>query len=120
VTADRVAVIPDQAPVTHLIVTPAPVGRATTFDAPASTVAYGWIAKYAWDFGDGSSATTTTPGTTHSYALAGRYTASVTEISLAGTSTTKVFTGQNMSRNGGPRAMATAVVDVAPLRLSRL
>jgi hypothetical protein len=36
----------------------------------------------------------------------------VTETSPAGTSTTQVFTGQTMSRHGGPTAVATATVAV--------
>jgi YVTN family beta-propeller protein len=107
-----VAITPDQAPVAHLSVTPAPAGKATTFDASASSVAFGTIAKYEWNFGDGSSATTTTPTITHSYASAGTFSASVTETSSGGTSTTKVFTGQTMSRNGGPSARATVAVNV--------
>jgi hypothetical protein len=38
----------------------------------------------------------------------------VTKTSAAGTSTTKVFTGQTMSRNGGPTAKATAKLTVTP------
>ena len=75
-------------------------------------MAYGTIARYVWNFGDGSRAATTTPTTTHIYASAGTFRATVTEVSSAGTSTTKVFTGQTMSRNGGPSARATAAVAV--------
>jgi YVTN family beta-propeller protein len=109
-----ISITPDQAPVAHLSVTPAPAGSATTFDASASTVAFGTIATYAWNFGDGSSATTTTPTTAHTYSSHGKFTASVTETSSGGTSTTKVFTGQTVSRNGGPSAKATATFRVHP------
>ena len=44
------------------------------------------------------------PTTTHTYAHQGTYTATVTETDADGTSLTKVFTGQTMSRNGGPQA----------------
>ena len=108
-----VAVTPDQAPVAALTVAPAPAGSPTTLDASASTVAFGIIASYAWDFGDGTTATTDTATVTHTYAAAGRYTATVTETSSAGTSTTRVFTGQTMSRNGGPQAVADAHGDGA-------
>jgi YVTN family beta-propeller protein len=109
---EGVAITPDQAPVAHLSVSVAPAGSTTTFDASASAVAYGTIAKYAWNFGDGSRATTTTPTTTHVYVLSGTFTATVTETSSGGTSTTKVLTGQTMSRNGGSTARATASVSV--------
>ncbi len=110
--AGAIAFTPDQAPVAHLSVGIARTGVPTTFDASASTVALGTIASYAWDFGDGTTATTSTPTTTHVYASSATFTASVTETSSAGTSTTKVFTGQTMSRNGGPQARATAGVTV--------
>ncbi len=51
--------------------------------------------------------------TTHTYASTGGFTARVTETSSAGTSTTRVFTGQTMSRNGGPSATTTRGLTVA-------
>jgi PKD repeat protein len=104
---------PDQAPVAKLQVTPARAGSATSFDASASTVAFGSIATYAWDFGDGHTSRTTTPTATHAYATAGTYTVVVTETSSGGTSTSQVFTGQTMSRNGGPSARVSQAVTVA-------
>jgi PKD repeat protein len=101
-------VTPDQAPVAKVKVTPAPAGHRTHFDASASTVRYGTIAGFAWNFGDGTTATTSTPVTTHVYTAPGTYTVSLTETSSGGTSTTKVFTGTTMSRNGGPSAVTTA------------
>jgi YVTN family beta-propeller protein len=104
---DALAITPDQAPVAQLSVDPAVAGQPTTFDASASTVAVGTITGYAWSFGDGSMATTSTPTTTHTYTSPGTYTATVTETDSAGTSTTQVFTGQTMSNNGGPSALAS-------------
>jgi YVTN family beta-propeller protein len=109
-----IAVTPDQAPIARLTVTRAPDGSPTTFDASASTVAFGTIASYAWDFGDGTTEVTATPTTTHTY-TGGSYTASVTLTSSAGTSTERVFTGQTMTRNGGPQARATALGSLAQL-----
>ena len=108
-----IAITPDQAPVAHVTVTPAAPGAATGFDASASTVQYGTITSYAWSFGDGVTATTSSPTTTHTYATGGNYPVSVTETDSAGTSTARVFTGQTMSRNGGPQATATATVSIA-------
>ncbi|HVX20709.1 MAG TPA: IPT/TIG domain-containing protein, partial [Acidimicrobiales bacterium] len=109
-----VAVTPDQAPVAALSVIPDVVGRATSFDASASTVDFGTITSYAWTFGDGQTATTTTPTTTHTYMAAETYTASVTETDSAGTSTTVVHTGHSVLRNGGPQARTTRTVTVTP------
>jgi YVTN family beta-propeller protein len=107
-----IVVTPDQAPVASFAASGSALGLPTTFDASASTVAYGSIASYAWTFGDGSSATTTTPTTTHTYAAVGTYTTTVTETSSGGTSTTTTFTGQTMSNNGGPSAHASRVVTI--------
>ena len=109
---DGATVLPDQAPVAALSTTAAPVGEATSFDASASTVRYGTIVSYAWDFGDSDTAVTSTPTTTHVYQHNGGFTAHVTETDSTGTSLTQVFTGKTMSRNGGPSARATAIVNV--------
>ncbi len=109
-----IAITPDQAPLARLQVARAPIGNPTVFDASGSTVAYGTIASYAWDFGDGTTAVTTTPTTIHTY-TGGSYTASVTETSSGGTSTASVFTGHTASRNGGQRARATALGSLASL-----
>jgi YVTN family beta-propeller protein len=109
---DSVAITPDQAPVASFTVTPGTAGSASSFDASASTVAYGTITSYAWSFGDGYSATTSTPTTTHVYGTAGSYTATVTETDSAGTSMTQVFTGQTVSRNGGSAAQTSRSLTV--------
>ena len=106
--ARSLAITPDEAPVAVLNVT-AP-NRAVAFDAGASTVRYGTIASYAWDFGDGRGATTTTPTTSHTYDAGGTYTATVTETSSGGTSLHDVYTGQSLSRAGSPAARASAQV----------
>ena len=43
---------------------------------------------------------------------AGSFTASVTELSSGGTSTSQTFTGQTVSRNGGPQARASSTVTI--------
>jgi LPXTG-motif cell wall-anchored protein len=109
-----VAVTPDQAPVAKLSVASSAAGAATTFDASASTVQFGTIASYRWDFGDGTAAVTTDkPTVSHTYAKGGTFTATVTETDSAGTSTTVVSTGRAILRNGGPSAAATTQVIVA-------
>jgi YVTN family beta-propeller protein len=114
--ADAVAITPDQAPVASFTATPAPAGSASTFDASASTVLYGSITDFHWNFGDGTTADTTTPTTSHTYASAGDFTTTLTETDTAGTSTTRVFTGQTLSRNGGPAAQTTQslTINAAP------
>jgi YVTN family beta-propeller protein len=109
---DGAVVLPDQAPVAAFWATPAPVGEVTSFDASASIVKYGTIVKYEWDFGDSGTAVTSTPTTNHVYGHNGTFVAHVTETDSTGTSLTRVFTGQTLSRNGGPSARATKTVDI--------
>jgi hypothetical protein len=112
-----IAVTADQRPVASFVATPAGPGQPTSFDASASTIAYGTIAKYHWDFGDGSSQDTAGPTTTHPYAAGGIYTVSLTETDWAGTSASTsspstVFTGQTMTRRGGAEAQTTRRVTI--------
>ena len=109
---DGIAITPDEAPVASFTVNAGTAGSPSSFNASASSVAYGTITTYAWSFGDGATATTTTPSITHTYAAAGDYTATLTETDSAGTSTTQVFTGQTVSRNGGPSAQTARTVAV--------
>jgi YVTN family beta-propeller protein len=107
-------VTPDQAPVAKLAVHPAPARSPTGFDASGSTVRYGTIASYVWAFGDGTKATTTAPTVHHTYTKPGSYVATLTETSSAGTSTTVVYTGHDVLRNGGSSAGISEKVKVAP------
>jgi YVTN family beta-propeller protein len=109
-----IAMSPDPAPLALFTVTPAKAGSPSTFDASASVSAVGTIASYAWDFGDGNTATTLVPVTTHTYTSGGPFTARLTVTNSAGTSTTQVFTGQTMSRNGSSFATTTQTVTLPP------
>ena len=82
-----IAITPDQAPVASLAAAAGTAGAPVTLDASASTVAYGSITGYRWDFGDGATAATTGPQAVHTYAAAGNYTVTVTEVDSAGNST---------------------------------
>ena len=46
---------------------PVQVGQPDTFDASASTVAYGSVNAFAWNFGDGATANTATPLVSHAF-----------------------------------------------------
>jgi len=120
------AITPDQAPVAALTVAAAPPGSRTVFDASASTVRFGSIARYVWSFGDHTRrVATSVPRTSHVYVREGSYTASVTETDTAGTSLVgEIYTGQMALSLGGPGARASRVVGVsrhtpAPPQLGR-
>ncbi len=110
-----IAITPDQAPIAHMHV--AALGNSTmSFDASASTVAYGTIASYAWNFGDGTTETTTSPSVTHAYTDTSLgQVASVTETDSAGTTATgQVYTGQTASVNGNSQATDMATIYLNP------
>ncbi|MFA5862250.1 MAG: PKD domain-containing protein, partial [Candidatus Thermoplasmatota archaeon] len=69
----------DRLAIVSLVATPAPASAPTLFDAQASD-ADGTILRYAWDFGDGESATTTQAHAEHAYARPGLYHANVSAI----------------------------------------
>jgi PKD repeat protein len=48
----------------------------------------------------------------HTYAKAGTYTVTLQVTDSLGTSITRVFTGQTVSRNGGPSATKSAAVTI--------
>lgn len=113
----EIAITPDQAPIASF--TAAPQGNSITFnfdgsgshispESPSNLT----IVKYVWDFGDGNTATTTTPTVSHTYASAGNFTVSLTVTNSAGTSTTQVFTGRTVYNNGGPSAMTSQVISI--------
>ncbi len=99
-----IAITPDQAPTAAFTASVGPAGSASRFNGSASSTPVGSIASYRWSFGDGRSATTAGPVTTHVYARHGVYTVRLTVTNTAGTSTTQVFTGQTVSKQGGPQA----------------
>ncbi len=63
------------------------VGQTINFTASASDPD-GSIVSYAWDFGDGKNATTTTPTASHSYALPGNFIVLLTVRDNGGATTT--------------------------------
>jgi YVTN family beta-propeller protein len=114
-TADEVepGLVPDQAPVAAFTAAPAAPGAPTRFDATGSSDPDGTVARYDWDFGDGTSLADGGPHPEHVYATAGGYTATLTVTDAAGTSTARVFTGTTALRNGLPRARTSRAFTVA-------
>jgi 6-phosphogluconolactonase (cycloisomerase 2 family) len=117
------AITPDQAPTASFTDTPATAGSPSTFDASASTASpEESVAEYDWSFGDGTSAQSTSPTISHTYATAGPYTVALTVTDSAGCSTQPIFTGQTSSCNGSSSAEQTTkltipVVSIPSLKL---
>ncbi|MFF1690175.1 MULTISPECIES: beta-propeller fold lactonase family protein [unclassified Streptomyces] len=102
-------ITPNQGPVAALRIAGAQ-GRTYTLSAQASTDSDGTIARYAWDFGDGETVTTTTPEVTHTYRDSSARTATVTITDDEDCSTRLIYTGQTVRCNGGPAARASLEV----------
>ncbi|MFN8152256.1 MAG: PKD domain-containing protein [Solirubrobacterales bacterium] len=91
-------------------------GSPVSFDASSSTDPDGTIARYDWDFGDGTTLADGGPTPSHTYATAGTYDVKLTVSDDAGCSTTIVFTGQTASCNGSSAATVThSISDPAPV-----
>lgn len=99
-----IAITPDQAPVATFKAKKTDRKRKWIFNARASHSPTGKIQNYRWDFGDGEIINTSRPIISHTYAKAKSYVVRLKVTNSAGTSTSKVFTGQTLSRNGGPSA----------------
>jgi len=110
-----IAIVPNQPPHASFTHSPEPAapGSAVSFDASGSTDSDGTVARYDWDFGDGSSAANAGPAPQHTYATDGSYQVTVTETDNEGCSTSIVFTGQTAYCNGSSVARATQTVTVA-------
>lgn len=104
------AVQPAQGPAASLTATP---GGAFTvqFDASGSSGAGSAILSYAFDFGDGTSTSGSSPAVTHTYAGPGSYVVQVTVTNAAGLTSRGVYTGHSMLVNGGQSA---ALVGISP------
>ncbi|MEA2564859.1 MAG: hypothetical protein QOD49_36 [Actinomycetota bacterium] len=107
-----IVITPDQRPQASFTAAPDVAGKATSFDASLSSVAFGGIATYAWDFGDGAAQATNAPAVSHAYARPGTYHVTLVEGDAAGASestspASTIFTGHTMTRRGGPPARVT-------------
>ena len=119
---ESIAITPDQAPVASFSAVAGFAGSASTFDAGASTVLYGSIARYVWSFGDGATAVTSSPVVSHVYASPETYTVTLTETDSAGTSippapgTAGLFAidgaGQTASRRADQSASTQQIVAI--------
>jgi DNA-binding beta-propeller fold protein YncE len=115
-----IVVAPDRGPTASLHVSAGSVGLLSTLDASASSSQDYPIASYAWSFGDGQSAVTSSPSVQHRYTTVGVYTATVTVTDQAACSTSEVYDGQSAYCDGSSKASTTSTISVSlPPRLCK-
>jgi YVTN family beta-propeller protein len=117
-----IAVTPDQGPIASFGAKPAAAGLPTAFDGSASSDPDGSVARYDWNFGDGTSGANAGPRPAHAYGAAGRYTVTLQVTDDAGCSATLRFTGQTAYCNASPAAITSATITVpsAPVAAPRI
>jgi hypothetical protein len=108
-----IALAPSQAPVAAFTAGPSAAGQVTSFDAGASSDPDGTIARFDWDFGDGTTAPNAGPTPGHVYTSPGTRAVTLTVTDADGTSTAALWTGTRMLRNGGASARAAQLVTTA-------
>jgi hypothetical protein len=108
-----ITLAPSQAPVAAFGAGPSAAGQVTSFDGRASSDPDGAIARFDWDFGDGTTAPNAGPTPSHVYTSPGTRVVTLTVTDADGTSTGALWTGPRMLRNGGASARAMQLVTTA-------
>jgi len=112
--ARTVAIVPNQPPQAKFAVTlRGDPHTMTTFDAGISTDPDGTVARYDWNYGDGTLDPNAGAVPAHVYDKPGKYKVTVTETDDEGCSTSVIFTGQTASCGGSGAAAATKTVKIS-------
>ncbi len=109
---------PNQGPTAAVAATVMPAGEPTTFDASGSRDPDGTVARYDWDFGDGTVLANGGPKPSHAFEKPGDYRVNVTVSDDGGCSTRVLSTGQTAACNGSPAARTALVARVTLRRLA--
>lgn len=110
--AHEVAFRPDQGP-SIASATVSGTDRKRTLTANGAADPDGAVTSYRWDFGDGTTATTATASTTHTYAKSGNYNAQVSAIDNENCGASDIFDGRLFLCNAAPNT-SIAVDALAP------
>src|SRR5215218_4381952 len=105
------AIAPDRAPTAAFAASVE--DHEVTLDASAASDPDGSVVAYAWDFGDGETATGAQPVVRHTYTQPGRFAVTLTVTDDEGCSEALVFTGQTAFCAASPEARAEHAVTVA-------
>jgi 6-phosphogluconolactonase len=107
-----VSVLPNLGPVASFQARAGAAGHPTGFDATASADRDGRVARYDWDFGDGTLLPDGGPTPRHVYRAPGTYQVRLTVTDDEGCSTRPRFTGQSATCAGTPAAMTVQAVTI--------
>lgn len=108
-----VTVLPNRGPAAAFSARAAAAGYPTRFDGSASSDVDGRVARYDWDFGDGTVLADGGPAPEHVYRSPGSYRVRLTVTDDEGCSTGLVYTGQVAVCVGSAAATATQTVTVS-------
>jgi 6-phosphogluconolactonase (cycloisomerase 2 family) len=103
---------PNQGPAAAFAAQPAPPGSASSFDGSASADRETPVARWDWDFGDGTIARDAGATPSHTYATAGAYPVTLTVTDGQGCADRLVYNGRVASCNGTGAARLTRTVAV--------
>ena len=108
-----IAVTPNQGPVATFSAAPGPPGATTEFDATSSSDPDGSVARYDWDFGDGTSLADGGAKPSHTYQSAGTYSVSLGLTDDVGCFE-RIYTGKTAVCNAPASALKKNVVVTSP------
>jgi DNA-binding beta-propeller fold protein YncE len=114
----NVATTPNLPPRAQFSVNVEPPRFPSTFDATGSSDSDGTIARYDWDFGDGTTLVDGGPTPSHTYMALGNYEVTLTVYDDLGCSTTGIYTGQTAACGGTPAARQVQIADLDPPRIT--
>jgi DNA-binding beta-propeller fold protein YncE len=106
------AVRPNQGPIASFSATARAAGRPARFDASAAADPDGAVARYDWDFGDGTVRPNGGAMPAHVYRRSGTFRVTLVVTDHEGCSARRVFTGQTAWCNGSGAARTTRTVVV--------
>ncbi|HET7016528.1 MAG TPA: beta-propeller fold lactonase family protein [Streptosporangiaceae bacterium] len=109
---EAMAMLPNQGPTARFSINTSKSGTLARFDATASSDPDGRVARYDWDFGDGTVLPDGGPTPNHSYTRSGTFTVTLTVTDDEGCSDQQVFTGQSVLCNGSPAAQTVKTITV--------
>jgi DNA-binding beta-propeller fold protein YncE len=109
-TAFGVVTTPDLGPVAAFAATARPARSPSLFDASASSDPDDALARFDWNFGDGTTGPNAGPTPAHTYANPGTYQVTLTVTDARGCNGALVFTGQTASCSPSAGTVSQTVV----------